>query len=248
MEQTEIRINKFLSEAGYCSRREADRLVEAGAVTIDGKKAVPGDRIRKGQSICVNGQEISCEDEFILLAFNKPVGIECTTAKNVKDNIIDYIHYPKRIYPVGRLDKDSQGLILLTNQGDIVNKIMRSGNMHEKEYEVTVNKPYTKDFLHGMEQGVPLAELNVVTRECRMQGMNERTFRIVITQGYNRQIRRMCEYFGYKVVKLKRIRIMNITLGSLKKGKYRHVTKEEAAELYEQICNSSNTAVEYTTK
>lgn len=248
MEQTGIRINKFLSEAGYCSRREADRFVEAGAVTIDGKKAVPGDRIQEGQSIRVNGQEISREEEFILLAFHKPVGVECTTAKNVKDNIIDYINYPKRIYPIGRLDKDSQGLILLTNQGDIVNKMMRSGNMHEKEYEVTLNKPYTEDFLHGMEKGVPLAELDVVTRECRMQRMDERTFRIVITQGYNRQIRRMCEYFGYKVVKLKRTRIMNITLGSLKKGRYRHVTKEEVAELYALIRNSSNTTVVHTPK
>lgn len=243
MEQTGIRINKFLSEAGYCSRREADRLVESGAVTIDGKQAVPGDKVWEGQSIFVNGQKVSREEECILLAFNKPVGVECTTAKNVKDNIIDYINYPKRIYPVGRLDKDSQGLILLTNQGDIVNKIMRSGNMHEKEYEVTVHKPYTKEFLCGMQKGVPLEELNVVTRQCRMEEVDARTFRIVITQGYNRQIRRMCEYFGYKVVKLKRIRIMNITLGSLKKGKYRHVTKEEADKLQELIKDSSNTTV-----
>lgn len=243
MEQTGIRINKFLSEAGYCSRREADRLVEQGAVTIDGKMAVPGDRISEGQRVCVNGQDVTKEEEFILLAFNKPVGIECTTARNVKDNIIDYINYPKRIYPVGRLDKDSQGLILLTNQGDIVNKMMRSGNMHEKEYEVTVNKPYTKEFLRGMEAGVPLEELDVVTRECSTERIDERSFRIVITQGYNRQIRRMCEYFGYKVVKLKRTRIMNITLGSLKKGKYRHVTKEEVAALQELIKESSNTTV-----
>lgn len=243
MEQTGIRINKFLSEAGFCSRREADRLVEQQKVTIDGKVAETGSRVLFGQRVCVNGKTIVKEEEPILIAFNKPVGIVCTTAKSEKDNIVDYINYPKRIYPIGRLDKDSQGLILLTNQGDIVNKMMRSGNMHEKEYEVTLNKAFDNAFMKGMQEGVPLEDLHVVTRKCKVSRINERSFRIVITQGYNRQIRRMCAYFGYKVVKLKRIRIMNITLGGLKKGQYRHVSREELKTLYEMIQNSSNTTV-----
>ena len=243
MEQMGIRINKYLSEAGVCSRREADRLVEEGAITIDGKAAVMGDRILEGQKVAVHGKIVCKEEELILLAFNKPVGIVCTSAKSEKDNIIDYIHYPKRIYPIGRLDKDSQGLILLTNKGDIVNRIMRSGNKHEKEYEVKVNKPVTAQFLAGLQKGVPLEDLEVVTRPCKAQQTGEMEFRIIITQGYNRQIRRMCEYFSYKVVKLKRTRILNIDLGSLKKGRYRKVTEEEQKELYRIIQNSSNTTV-----
>ena len=188
-------------------------------------------------------EQIKKEEEMILLAFNKPVGIVCTAAKDEKDNIVDYIHYPKRIYPVGRLDKDSQGLILLTNNGDIVNKMMRAGNMHEKEYEVTVNHDITETFLKKMSGGVPLEELGVVTRPCAVEKLDVRKFRIILTQGYNRQIRRMCEYCGYKVVKLKRVRIMNIELGSLKKGKYRRVTAEEWTELNRRILNSSNTTV-----
>ena len=243
LEENGVRINKFLSEAGYCSRRGADRLIEQGRITVDGKVLSVGCKVMPGQRVRVDGKEIKKEEEMILLAFNKPVGIVCTAAKDEKDNIVDYIHYPKRIYPVGRLDKDSQGLILLTNNGDIVNKMMRAGNMHEKEYEVTVNHDITETFLKKMSGGVPLEELGVVTRPCAVEKLDVRKFRIILTQGYNRQIRRMCEYCGYKVVKLKRVRIMNIELGSLKKGKYRRVTAEEWTELNRRILNSSNTTV-----
>ncbi len=243
MEESGIRINKFLSEAGYCSRREADRLIEQGRITVDGKVLSVGCKVMPGQQVCVDGKAIKKEEEMILFAFNKPVGIVCTAAKDEKDNIVDYIHYPKRIYPVGRLDKDSQGLILLTNNGDIVNKMMRAGNMHEKEYEVTVNHDITEAFLKKMSGGVPLEELDVVTRPCVVEKIDVRKFKIILTQGYNRQIRRMCEYCGYKVVKLKRVRIMNIELGSLKKGKYRRITEEEWMELNRRILNSSNTTV-----
>ena len=194
-----IRINKFLSEAGVCSRREADRQVENGNVTIDGKIAVMGDRIFDGQKVCFMGKEVTLEEEKILLA-----GIVCTAEKREKNNIVDFIHYPKRIYPVGRLDKDSTGLILMTNQGELVNKIMRAGNMHEKEYIVTVNKPVTDAFLRGMSGGVPLVELGVTTRKCKVERLGKRKFKIILTQGYNRQIRRMCEYFGYRVEELQR--------------------------------------------
>ena len=180
---------------------------------------------------------------MILLAFHKPAGIVCTAEKREKNNVIDYIHYPKRIYPVGRLDKDSEGLLLLTNNGDIVNKIMRAGNMHEKEYIVTVNKPVTESFLRGLAGGVPLAELGVTTRKCRAWRVGKREFRIILTQGLNRQIRRMCEYFGYRVEKLVRTRIMNIELGSLESGSYRSVTKDEYRELLRLTEDSSNETV-----
>lgn len=231
----EIRINKFLSEAGYCSRREADRLIEREAVTIDGKTARMGDKVSEGQCVCVGGRQVEREEEEIILVLNKPVGIVCTTAGKEKDNIVDYLRYPKRVYPVGRLDKDSEGLILMTNQGDIVNKMMRSGNRHEKEYEVTVNREVTEEFLAGMRGGVPLEELQVVTRPCRVERLNRYSFRIILTQGYNRQIRRMCAYFGYRVVKLKRVRIMNITLGDLKTGAWRKLTPQERQTLYRML-------------
>ena len=176
MEENGVRINKFLSEAGYCSRREADRLIEQGRITVDGKVLSVGCKVMPGQRVRVDGKEIKKEEEMILLAFNKPVGIVCTAAKDEKDNIVDYIHYPKRIYPVGRLDKDSQGLILLTNNGDIVNKMMRAGNMHEKEYEVTVNHDITETFLKKMSGGVPLEELGVVTRPCAVEKLDVRKF------------------------------------------------------------------------
>lgn len=239
----EVRINKFLSEAGVCSRREADRQIEAGNVTIDGKIAQMGDRVSDGQQVCFQGVPVKKEEEMVLIALHKPAGIVCTAEKREKNNVIDYLNYPKRIYPVGRLDKDSEGLLLLTNNGDIVNKMMRSGNMHEKEYIVTVNRPVTDSFLHGMANGVPLVELNTTTRKCRVERTGKKQFRIVLTQGLNRQIRRMCEYFGYRVQKLVRVRIMNIELGDLEPGKYRDVTPQEYKRLLELIASSSNAPV-----
>ena len=239
----EVRINKFLSEAGVCSRREADRQIEAGNVTIDGKIAQMGDRVSEGQQVCFQGVPVKKEEEMILIALHKPAGIVCTAEKREKNNVIDYLNYPKRIYPVGRLDKDSEGLLLLTNNGDIVNKMMRSGNMHEKEYIVTVNRPVTDSFLHGMANGVPLVELNTTTRKCRVERTGKKQFRIVLTQGLNRQIRRMCEYFGYRVQKLVRVRIMNIELGDMEPVKYRDVTSQEYKRLLERIAPSSNAPV-----
>ena len=243
MEGNGIRINKFLSEAGVCSRREADRQIEAGNVTIDGRTAVTGDKVIEGQKVCFNGNEVTKEQEMILIAFNKPVGIVCTAEKREKNNVIDYINFPKRIYPIGRLDKDSKGLLLFTNNGDIVNKMMRAGNMHEKEYIVTVNKPISDSFIRGLAGGVPLVELGVTTRKCHVKKLSNKTFKIILTQGYNRQIRRMCEYFGYRVVELERVRIMNITLGDLKEGEYRDITAQEYGQLKKMISNSSNAPV-----
>ena len=237
------RINKFLSEAGVCSRREADRQIEAGNVTIDGRTAVAGDRVLSGQRIVFCGETVSREEEMILLAFHKPRGIVCTAQKREKNNVVDYIHYPKRIYPVGRLDKDSEGLLLLTNNGDIVNKMMRAGNRHEKEYLVTVNKPVSDAFIRGLAGGVPLVELGVTTRKCRVERVGRKQFRIVLTQGLNRQIRRMCEYFGYRVQRLVRVRIMNIELGNLQAGTYRNITEEEYIQLQNMIADSSNEPV-----
>ena len=210
---------------------------------MDGVCARPRTRVLPGQTVCFQGRSVSQEEERILLAFHKPAGIVCTAEKREKNNVIDYIHYPKRIYPVGRLDKDSEGLLLLTNQGDLVNKIMRAGNMHEKEYLVTVNKPLTESFLRGMAGGVPLVELNATTRRCFVERIGKREFRIILTQGLNRQIRRMCEYFGYRVEKLVRVRIMNIELGSLKSGTYRNVTEEEYHELLRLTADSSSDPV-----
>ena len=243
LEENGIRINKYLSEAGVCSRREADRQVELGAVTIDGKVAESGARVMPGQTVLYQGRLVSKEEKMILLAFHKPVGIVCTAEKREKNNVIDYINYPKRIYPIGRLDKDSEGLLLLTNNGDIVNKIMRSGNMHEKEYQVTVNRPVTESFLHGLANGVPLVELGMMTRKCYVRQTGKRQFVIILTQGLNRQIRRMCEYFGYRVEKLVRTRIMNIELGDLPVGTYRDVTPEEYRKLKTLIRDSSNETV-----
>ena len=229
MEENGVRINKFLSEAGYCSRREADRLIEQGRITVDGKVLSVGCKVMPGQRVRVDGKEIKKEEEMILLAFNKPVGIVCTAAKDEKDNIVDYIHYPKRIYPVGRLDKDSTGLILLTNDGDLTDRILRGKNNHEKEYLVTVQKPLRPEIIHAMEQGVPI--LDTMTRPCQIVPIDSHTFRIILTQGLNRQIRRMCEYFGYKVTTLKRVRVMNIHLGELKEGTWREITGDELMEL-----------------
>lgn len=228
-----MRLNKYLSDSGCCSRREADRLVEQGKVLIDGEVATLGQKVVPGQKIVVNGKPLKREEERILIAFNKPRGIVCTTSKKEKDNIVDYLNFDKRIYPVGRLDKDSEGLILLTNKGDIVDKILRGSNYHEKEYVVTVNKKLTKEFMEGMQAGVPI--LDTVTRPCTLYPVNDRTFRIIISQGLNRQIRRMCEYFGYRVQKLKRVRIMNIQLGHLKTGAYRHISNAEWKQLNELL-------------
>ena len=225
-----MRLNKYLSDAGYCSRREADRLVEAGKVLINGLPAVMGQKVMEGDRVEIDGQVISRNDRLILLAFNKPKGIVCTTDRvREKNNIIDYIGYPERIYPIGRLDKDSEGLILLTNDGSLVNHILKASQYHEKEYVVRVEKPVTEEFLAGMASGVPI--LDTVTRPCKVRRLNDYTFSIVLTQGLNRQIRYMCRYFDYHVRHLKRVRIMNIQLGSLEKGKYREVTASELANL-----------------
>lgn len=223
----EIRINKYLSDAGICSRREADKMIEAGRVSIDGIVALMGAKVKEGQEIWIDGKPIKKEEEEILLAFHKPRGIVCTTSKKDKNNIVDYIHYEKRIYPIGRLDKDSEGLILLTNKGDWVDKILRGSNYHEKEYIVTVNKDLTDEFLKKMTSGLYLEELDRTTRPCKVTKIEDKTFKIVLTQGLNRQIRRMCDTLGYKVVRLKRIRVMNIELGKLKVGTYRKVSPME---------------------
>ena len=233
-----LRLNKFLSEAGVCSRREADRLIEAGRVTVDGKKAETGMKITPGQEVRVDQKLVKPEEEMIVLAVNKPRGIVCTEEKREPDNIIRFLNYPTRITYAGRLDKDSEGLLLMTNNGDIINKMMRAGNYHEKEYRVTVDKPVTEEFLQHMARGVPI--LDTVTRPCQVKKEGKKTFRIVLTQGLNRQIRRMCEALGYKVVTLKRVRIMQIRLGDLKPGQYRPLTEQELASLDRMLEHSSN--------
>ena len=232
----EERLNKWLSRMGLCSRREADRLIEAGKVLVDGHKAVVGQKVLPGQRIICEGKTVgegrSSKPAPVLLAVNKPKGIVCTTSdKDRAENIVEYLKYPERIYPVGRLDKDSEGLLLMTNQGDLVNKIMRGSNGHEKEYIVTVNREITAEFLDKMSGGVELKELGQVTRPCRTEKVDEKTFSIVLTQGLNRQIRRMCKACGFEVQSLKRVRIMNICLGGLPKGAYRKINGAEYKEL-----------------
>lgn len=232
----EVRINKYLSAAGFCSRREADRLVEAGRVSIDGRIAGMGDKVSDGQKVQVDNKDISVEEEKILLVFNKPAGIVCTTTDSQgANNIVDYIGYNKRIYPIGRLDKDSHGLILMTNNGEIMDKILRSANGHEKEYIVEVNKDIDDEFVKNISNGVYLEELERTTLPCRVYKDGKRKFRIILTQGLNRQIRRMCDNLGYRVVDLKRIRIMNIVLGDLKEGSYRNVTDKEYSRLLSML-------------
>jgi 23S rRNA pseudouridine2604 synthase len=239
-EEKTTRINKFLSEIGYCSRREADRLIEEGRVTINGKVPEMGTKITPADVVAVDGKIVFVpEEDFIYIAFNKPVGIVCTTdTKGEPDNIIDFINHPKRIFPVGRLDKASEGLILLTSDGDIVNKILRSKNNHEKEYLVTVDKPITEDFIERMGNGIPI--LDTVTDKCKVESTGKFTFRIILTQGLNRQIRRMCEYLDYKVLKLKRIRIMNINLDT-KVGEWRNLTTSELEEIHRLVADSVKT-------
>lgn len=237
-EPDSVRINKYLSESGMCSRREADRLVESGKVLIDGKPAAVGSRVLPGQKVTIGEKTVEQDRRMALIAFNKPRGIVCTTDRREPDNIIDSIDYGSRIFPIGRLDKESEGLILLTNDGGIVNKILRAGNFHEKEYIVQVNRPVTAEFLEGMAGGVPV--LDTVTRPCTVEQLDKTGFRIILTQGLNRQIRRMCEYFGYGVVSLTRVRIMNISLGRLKSGGWRNLTEQELAGLNRLLKDSAN--------
>ncbi|UCS94617.1 23S rRNA pseudouridine(2604) synthase RluF [Echinicola marina] len=240
MENQSVRINKYLSEIGYCSRRAADKLLEEGRITINGKVPELGTKVTPGDDVRVDGELVSPpEEDFIYLAFNKPVGIVCTTdTKREKNNIVDYINHPKRIFPIGRLDKPSEGLIFLTNDGDIVNKILRAKNNHEKEYVVTVDKPITQRFIQSMSNGVPI--LGTVTKKCKVEQIGQYKFKIVLTQGLNRQIRRMCAYLDYEVTKLKRIRIMNIGL-DVPVGKWRYLTAEELLEINQLTADSSKT-------
>lgn len=240
-EESSTRVNKYLSEVGYCSRRAADKLIEEGRVTINGKIPEMGTKVISGDEVRVDGELISppSKEKFVYIAFNKPVGIVCTTDTNVeRDNIIDYINHPQRIFPIGRLDKPSEGLILLTSDGDIVNKILRSKNNHEKEYVVTVNKSINQDFIFKMGNGVPI--LDTITKKCKVEQLDRTVFKIVLTQGLNRQIRRMCEYLGYEVIKLKRVRIMNIHL-DLPVGKWRNLTERELNEISKMVEGSSKT-------
>ncbi|WP_299125368.1 23S rRNA pseudouridine(2604) synthase RluF [uncultured Winogradskyella sp.] len=242
MSQELKRLNKYLSEAGYCSRREADRLIDAGRVTINNVVPEMGTKVASDDVVKVDGEIIGQrEQDFVYLAFNKPVGIVCTTDTRVeKDNIIDYINYPKRIFPIGRLDKPSEGLILLTDDGDIVNKILRASNNHEKEYVVTVDQPISQTFIERMAGGIYLEDLGKRTKKCEVKKVDKFTFSIILTQGLNRQIRRMCEYLNYEVQTLKRVRIMNIKL-DMPLGKYRELTKEEFKKLSELILDSKKT-------
>ncbi|HSP12494.1 MAG TPA: 23S rRNA pseudouridine(2604) synthase RluF [Salegentibacter sp.] len=241
-EEKLTRINKYLSEVGYCSRREADKLIDQGRITLNGKVPEMGTKVSARDEVRVDGKLISAEEKKepnVYLAFNKPVGIVCTTDTRVeKDNIIDFINYPKRIFPIGRLDKPSEGLIFLTNDGDIVNKILRARNNHEKEYIVTVNRPITSDFINRMSNGVPI--LNTTTKKCEVEKLGKNEFRIVLTQGLNRQIRRMCEFLGYEVTSLKRIRIMNVNL-DVPVGKWRALTNEELKTINKMVDDSIKT-------
>lgn len=238
-EENLTRLNKYLSEVGYCSRRKADALIEQGRVTINGRVPEMGTKVQPGDEVRVNGELIvPPKKDNVYLAFNKPIGIVCTTNPKEKKNIVDYINYPTRIFPIGRLDKPSEGLILMTDDGDIVNKILRARNNHEKEYIVSVDRVITEDFIERMSNGIPI--LDTVTRKCEVEKLGKFVFRIVLTQGLNRQIRRMCEYLGYEVVKLKRTRIMNIPL-DVPVGKYRHLTEKELSDLNHLLGESTKT-------
>jgi 23S rRNA pseudouridine2604 synthase len=236
------RLNKYISESGLCSRREADRYIEQGNVFINGKRAVVGDQVLPGDKVKVNGQVIEprAEEDLVFIALNKPVGIVSTTDSAEKDNIQRFVGHSERIFPIGRLDKDSQGLIFMTSNGDLVNKILRAGNNHEKEYLVTVDKPVTREFVEGMAGGVPI--LGTVTKKCKVSRESRFVFRITLVQGLNRQIRRMCEHFGYQVTRLERIRIMNVSLKGLAPGQWRDLTEQELSGLFDAIRNSSSEA------
>ena len=240
MAESTTRLNKYISESGLCSRRAADRFIELGQVFINGRKAKIGDKVFFGDLVMVNGNTIepAQAENTILLAYNKPVGITSTTEANVKGNIVDHVNHSERVFPIGRLDKDSQGLIFLTNNGDLVNKILRAGNNHEKEYIVTVNKPITDQFIEGMGKGVPV--LGIMTKKCKVIKESPFIFKITLIQGLNRQIRRMCEYFDYEVTKLERVRIMNISVKGLPVGDWRELTEEEQAEIFKMVAKSSS--------
>jgi 23S rRNA pseudouridine2604 synthase len=224
-----VRLNKYISSTGVCSRREADAWIETGRVTSNGAVATLGTQVNEGDQVCVDGRPLASGPRRIYIALNKPVGITCTTERDVPGNIVDFIGHRERIFPIGRLDKESEGLILLTNDGDIVNEILRVENAHEKEYEVTVDRPVTEIFLNGTASGVRI--LGTVTRPCKVRRIARATFRIILTQGLNRQIRRMCSFFGYKVVRLQRVRIINLTLAGLEVGQWRELSEAEVAGL-----------------
>lgn len=241
-----MRINKYISDSGYCSRREADKLIEQGHVTINEKKASVGSLVQAGQEVKVFGERVVCNTQSIFIAYNKPVGVVCTTDPSDRNNIIDAVGHDERVFPIGRLDKDSQGLIILTNDGDIVNKMLRVNNNHDKEYSVTVDKLVTEDFVTRMQVGVPI--LGVVTRKCEVEKTGTHSFRIVLRQGLNRQIRRMCEHFGYKVVKLERTRVMHIKLGNIKLGQWRNLAAEDIEILRKKTALSVKTEEASTKK
>jgi 23S rRNA pseudouridine2604 synthase len=224
-----LRLNKYISETGLCSRREADARIEAGRVTINGVVATLGTQVAAGDVVCVDGKPVGGQERHVYIALNKPVGVTSTVEPHVAGNLLEVVKYPQRIFPIGRLDKDSEGLLLLTNNGDIVNEILRSENEHEKDYVVTVDRPVTEIFLNGMASGVRI--LGTVTKPCKVRRIGAATFRIILTQGLNRQIRRMCSFFGYKVLKLQRVRIINLELGDLKPGQWRQLAAEEVRGL-----------------
>jgi 23S rRNA pseudouridine2604 synthase len=238
-EETGVRLNKAISDTGFCSRREADKIIEQGRVTINGTKAVLGQRVLPHDTVEVDGKQISAAQATVYIAFNKPRGITCTTETHIEDNIIDYINHPQRIFPVGRLDRASEGLIFLTSDGNIVNKILRAGNNHEKEYVVSVNKNITPEFIEQMSNGIPI--LDTVTAKCKVEKLGNTSFKIILTQGLNRQIRRMCSYLEFEVTRLRRIRIMNITLDGIKTGEWRYFTEEELAEVNRLVATSVKT-------
>jgi 23S rRNA pseudouridine2604 synthase len=234
-----IRLNKAISDTGFCSRRVADKIIEEGRVLLNGKIGVLGDKASINDEISIDGKLLVRESKLVYIAFNKPVGITCTTERDIEGNIIDFINHKERIFPIGRLDKPSEGLIFLTNDGDIVNKILRAGNNHEKEYAVMVHKPITQDFIDQMSNGIPI--LDTVTQKCYVEQESEFVFKIILTQGLNRQIRRMCDYLGYKVYRLKRLRIMNITLDGIAPGKWRDLTSKELSEINNLVSKSIKT-------
>ncbi|AZZ95930.1 23S rRNA pseudouridine(2604) synthase RluF [Pseudoalteromonas sp. R3] len=233
------RLNKYISETGFCSRREADTLISDGRVSVNGQIAEMGLKVGDSDTILIDNKPLKSKPKRVYIAYNKPVGVTCTTERKIKSNIVSAIQYPERIFPIGRLDRPSEGLIFLTNEGDIVNKILRAGNNHEKEYVVTVDKPVTEEFIRGMRSGVPI--LGTVTKKCFVKKTAAKQFTIVLTQGLNRQIRRMCEYFDYEVQTLKRVRIMNVNLNGLRPGQWRHLSESEMAEINASIEGSSKT-------
>lgn len=238
-EAISTRLNKYISDTGFCSRREADKLIEQGRVKVNGKLPELGTKVLEGDVVLIDDKPLNKVEKTVYMAFNKPAGIICTTERHIKGNIIDYIKHPMRIFPIGRLDRPSEGLIFLTNDGNIVNKILRAGNQHEKEYIVTVNRTIDRDFVQRMSNGLPI--LDTITKKCKVEKLGEREFRIILTQGLNRQIRRMCTYLGFEVRTLKRVRIMNITLSGLASGQWRYLGEEEMKVIFELVATSSKT-------